>query len=119
MWFCFNDAFVSVVAHRKRPSILMVRARSYQHLRNLFGSDVKITVTPDNDYRFRVFTTREKWAVLVSQRIENIDYSNFKDSVKEKKLKSLYSEFWYLHMLYQEGKNWMKKFVHGDSRVVL
>jgi hypothetical protein len=113
VWFCFNDGFVSVVQDKRDPNKLMVRGRSYQHLQNIFGQSVRIVVTPRNDYRFRVFTNRQEWADIVSKRIHDINYGNFKDSVKEKKLALLYGEFWYLHMIYQEGKGWLKKAIGG------
>ena len=81
MWFCFNDGFVSAV-ESDDPDLLMVRAREEQHLRNIFGKGIKIMVTPQNDYRYRVFVSREHWADIVSKRILDINYGNFKDSVK-------------------------------------
>lgn len=27
MWICLNDAFLSIVAHRDKPGVLLVRAR--------------------------------------------------------------------------------------------
>jgi hypothetical protein len=109
MWLCMNDAFVSVVASDKDPDILLVRARAFEHLRHIFGETQKIHITPDNDYRYRVFVTRQFFADLMAKRIAGIDYHNFKDSVKEEKLHNLYSDFWFRHMIYQNGKNWWKK----------
>lgn len=108
MWICFNDAFVSVVASDKDPKVLMVRARAHDHLTNLFGTH-KIHVTPDNDYRYRVYCDKGTWQNIVDARIQNIDYTNFKNSVKNKKLHDLYLEFWFLHMIYQDGKKWWQK----------
>src|SRR4051812_34668937 len=109
MWFCFNDAFVSVVQSTDDPNILLVRARAYDHLRKLFGDSKAIHITPDNDYRYRVFCTKPEWALLVGKRITDIDYSNFKASVKEDRLHRLYEKFWYDHMIFQNGKQWWKR----------
>lgn len=108
MWFCFNDAFVSVV-QSDDPKILMVRARAFYHLKKLFGDSLKIHITPENDYRYRVYCDRDTWKNIVDARIQNINYTNFKDSVKDDKLHRLYEDFWYLHMIYQNGKKWWKR----------
>lgn len=109
MWLCFNDAFVSVVASDKEPNTLLVRSRAYEHLRRLLGPDVKIHVTPDRDYRYRTFVDRNVFAAIVAKRVRDIDYHNFKDSVKEDKLHRMYSKWWFDHMIFQNGKKWWKK----------
>lgn len=109
MWFCFNDAFVSVVQSTKDPDTLLVRARSYAHLKHIFGDTKWIHITPKNDYRYRVFCTKPEWAAIVNTRISDINYSNFKDSVREDKLHHLYEKFWFDHMVFQNGKNWFRR----------
>lgn len=114
MWFCFNDAFVSVVVSDRDPNLLMVRARAYEHLSALFpktltGQPYTIHITPENDYRYRVYCTKDVWVSVVANRIYTIDYTNFKNSVKSDKLHKMYEEFWFLHMIYQNGKKWWKK----------
>lgn len=116
MWICFNDGFVSAVASDV-PGTLMVRGRAYDHLRNVFAGmndpntnrPYEIHITPHHDYRYRVFVNQAVWADLVRKRTLEIDYTNFKDSVKDDKLHTLYNEFWYLHMIYQNGKKWWKR----------
>jgi hypothetical protein len=100
---------VSVVQSDREPGLLMVRARAYVHLRKLFGDKYIIHITPHNDYRYRVYCSKAEWNVIVSKRIAEIDYTNFKDSVTDDKLHKLYEEFWFLHMVYQNGKKWWKK----------
>jgi hypothetical protein len=127
MWFCFNDAFVSVVEMKNKPGLLMVRARAHEHLTNLFGTEEygAVHTTPEHDYRYRVYCTKEEWAAIVSKRIAEINYTNFKDSVKDDKLHTLYEDFWFLHMIYQNGKKWWKRqqkawakqIAHKDSAV--
>jgi hypothetical protein len=104
MWICFNDAFISVVAS-DLPDELMVRARNGEHLKNLFP-DAKVIITPHNDYRFRIFVKKETFAAMVVDRIGEINYTNFKNSVKENRLHDLYLQFWLLHERYQ---NWKRK----------
>jgi len=105
MWICFNDAFVSVVSDPIVPGQLMVRARRKNHLKRLLGKKAKVYESPKRDYRFRAYVTREDFAKLVADKVENIDYTNFKDSVKKKdpELEKLYMKFWCEHLDYQES----------------
>lgn len=109
MWLCFNDAFLSVVQLDQDPKVLMVRARSHKHLQNVFGNVHKIHITPENDYRYRIYINRQELMSILEARVWNLNYSNFKDSVQENKLHNMYTEFWYLHKIYQDGKHWWKR----------
>ncbi len=102
MWFSFNDGFLSVVADKNDPAKLLVRARRKQDLVNMVGLNADITQTPSRDYRWRAFVSREDFKVLVGKRIDDVDYTNFKNSVKDHDLHKLYLEFWHLHQAYQE-----------------
>jgi hypothetical protein len=100
-WLCLNDAFLSVVNHQNDRGLLVVRARRAEHLRNVFGSNAEITVTPDRDYKYRTVADRKTVAEIVASRIESIDYGDFKNSVKSNRLHDLYAEFWMLQRDYQ------------------
>lgn len=103
MWLCFNDAFVSVVQDKRDSSQFAVRARNKQHLINLFPKrSGNIIETDDSDYRYRLYLRRDQVALLVADRLGKIDYTNFKDSVKDDRLHNLYADFWTLHWKYQE-----------------
>ena len=102
MWFCMNDGFMSVVADKNDPARLMVRARRKSDLLNIFGPDAEIVETPDADYRWRVFVGRAEFKALIDARIDGIQYTNFKNSVKDHDLHELYSDFWQLHRGYQK-----------------
>jgi hypothetical protein len=105
MWFCFNDGFISVVADRDEESKLLVRARREQDIRNaLSGYPEKVEIFTDAgaDYRWRAFVDRDTFAKLVEKKIiSTITYDNFKNSVKDRELHDLYSDFWNLHWAYQ------------------
>lgn len=106
MWICFNNAFVSVVSHPD-PSCsdqLMVRARRRNHLTRLFGKRARVYESPERDYRFRTFVKRDEFARMVADKIEHIDYTNFKDSTMkvDPELEQLYLKFWLEHLNYQE-----------------
>lgn len=93
MWICMNDGFLSVVHKDGAPNEMCVRARRKEHLERVFPG-AKIIETKGNDYRFRAFIDKNEVAKVIADRITNIDYTNFKDSVKEKDMKKLYGEVW-------------------------
>jgi hypothetical protein len=102
MWICLNNAFMSAVINDRDLSktTLKVRARKREHLAEHFP-EFDIIETPDADYRFRVIVTKKFLAEKVKEAALNIDYSNFKDSVKDRDLHDLYADFWQLHYDYQ------------------
>jgi hypothetical protein len=100
MWVCFNDGFVSAVEHRQDPSMLMVRARREEILQSLFPG-VEIVLGGSTDYQYRVVVTKEAFAAVLSDRVSEISYSNFKNSVEDEELHDLYRQFWELHFAYQ------------------
>lgn len=101
MWICFNDGFVSAVQHREEPLLLMVRARRKEILQSLFPNH-EVTEGGSSDYQYRVVVAKEAFAVVVSERISDISYPNFKNSVEDEELHELYQRFWHLHYAYQK-----------------
>lgn len=101
MWLCFNDGFLSAVVDKNNPARMMVRARRKKDLLNVFG-DVEVIENAGSDYRWRAFVDRTAFAAVVAARIENIDYTNFKNSVDDHDLHDLYMNFWTMHHRYQE-----------------
>ena len=101
MWLCLNDSFLSVVTDKTDSSRLLVRARRQKDLVNAVGPDAKIENTLDHDYHWRTYISREDFKLLMMDRIDGIDYPNFKDSVKDDDLHDLYLGFWTDHNLYQ------------------
>lgn len=113
MWVCFNDGFVSAVQDRERPRGLVVRARNKRHLAHIFpGYDV--VMSPDADYVCRLFIHRTEFAEILGDRVAEIDYDNFKASVKDRRLHRLYANFWHLHAEYQR-----ETFRQGDRQGAL
>lgn len=114
MWICANDGFVSAVQHRNDPDMLMVRARDEQHLFNLFpGREDQVYSVDGSDYGYRIEVSKEYFAEIISERIEDIDYSNFKNSVIDKKLHSFYERVWYVGLQILGGpsaySHWFKR----------
>ena len=54
------------------------------------------------DYRWRTLVDRKALSALVAGRVEKVDYTNFKNSVKDHDLHEMYMEFWSRHHRYQE-----------------
>ena len=102
MWLCFNDGFLSVVADRENPARLLIRARRKQDLLNVCGNGVEVIENAGTDYRWRTFIDRKAFSALVAGRIDKMDYTNFKDSVKNTDLHEMYFDFWELHRRYQD-----------------
>lgn len=95
MWLFTTLGFFSVtVAQRSRKDArldqrrIQVRARSKRHLQNLkkrFPYHVrgKTVRYKDSDYPYRVYVDRHDWKEVVKALVQDIDYGNFKNAVKE------------------------------------
>jgi len=92
MWIFTNKGFISVVQSPKED-LLVVRSRSKEHLRNLFGDSI-ISSTPERDYQYRTLIERNHFQEEMKKHFDEITYHNFKDSVKEKVYKEACSEIW-------------------------
>ncbi len=122
MWICGNKGFLSIVgindadwneAVRRRllPSganrdeYLVVRARNANHITATFPhAKVVMKWSRWTDYPARAFMLREGVAAVIAQQVENIDYSNFKDSVKNHPLHDAYMAVWTVMNDYGRGK---------------
>lgn len=93
MWVMLNDAFLSIVAHRKRRKMLMVRARQHADLAAVFP-DATIIATPKCDYPFRVIVTRKRVEAAMIAEVRRIDYFNFKSSVQDVRRHDAYLDVW-------------------------
>jgi len=100
MWVCLSDGFISVVKDKLNFNELVVRARRKEILQRLFP-DREITELWNADYMYRTYCSKEEFKNIMSESIDNIDYSNFKETVKDKDLHELYCRFWALHFYYQ------------------
>ena len=81
MWIFNLDGFFSVVEHRDHPSMVMIRARYREDLKNVarkIGGCVRHT--PTHDYPYRMICLKERWVVYMADSAAKIDYGNFKDA---------------------------------------
>ncbi len=93
MWVCLFDSFLSIVSHYEDPDKLLVRARVKGHIQAVFP-EAKVYQREGSDYLYRADIPREVVAKVIGERLASIDYSNFKNSVKNRALHDAYANFW-------------------------
>jgi hypothetical protein len=93
MWIQFNNAFLSIVENREKTIELLVRARVKGDIEKVFP---EADVFEDNnaDYKYRAFISKAKVAERMVLKVTEINYDNFKNSVKEIDRKKIYSNIW-------------------------
>lgn len=94
MWIMTNKAFLSVVDKSTQPGCLLVRARRREHLKAVFP-DAKVRESFGTDYRYRADIPRSEVGAVIAKQIEGIDYTNFKDSVAERKYHDALMGVWH------------------------
>ena len=93
MWIQFNNSFLSIVENRDNKLELLVRARIKGDIEKIFP---EADVFEDNnaDYKYRAFISKAKVAARMMLKITEINYDNFKNSVKEFERKNVYNNVW-------------------------
>lgn len=94
MWICTNKGFISIVRDRDNAESFIVRARRREHLKDVLG-DVVVIETLHADYRWRAFIYEQDVVEIISKHISNIQYDDFKSSVKDEELHDTYLEVWH------------------------
>jgi hypothetical protein len=104
MWTLTNfGAFSTTLRDEKDVAknddrLLQVRARRAKHLEDLrdryMPSAGGIVRLPHRDYEFRLYCTHDDWALAVARMAQDIDYGNFKNSVKDHDLHNAYMRVW-------------------------
>jgi hypothetical protein len=89
MWLFTRYGFYSVACASKADGTidtasLMIRARSFDHLKNLQArfpalASTEILVWPNRDYRYRIIVPKSAWALVVTELAEEQEWSNFKN----------------------------------------
>jgi hypothetical protein len=114
MWIFTIDGFYSVVQHRDHPEEMVVRARVEADLERMltrlrhrtFETTIPIEHTPEGDYAYRCFLTKNEWALYLSRAVEATDYPNFKDEVAKRlghDRADVYLDVWLTMMALQHG----------------
>jgi len=107
MWIVMNDSYISAVQDRTNKMNLVVRARVREDLENAFPSlKQDIIESTDSDYRFRLFMTKQFLCGVMNTKIMNIDYDNFKNSVKQNWRHDAYLAIWSVMYKVQKTLYW-------------
>ena len=93
MWIQFNNAFLSIVINRDNKSELLVRARVKGDIEAIFP-DADVFEDNNADYKYRAFIAKAKVAAKMMFKMTEINYDNFKNSVKEIERKTAYGNVW-------------------------
>lgn len=93
MWIFLSDSFLSIIAHHHKPDVLIVRGRAQGDVERVFP-DARVTHTPERDYPYRAEIAREQVASAIARKIQDIQYTNFKDSVSEHDRHDVYFQVW-------------------------
>lgn len=123
MWLFTNRGFFSVVQHNDYPDMVIVRARAEQDIREfraiakgLCGVDVEHSVTPLNDYRFRVVVGKSVFKHVAAYLADNINYGNFKAEIKDDRRHHAYMDVWLAMIRFQ--KDCIKKMKINTRRKI-
>ena len=93
MWICDNEGFLSIVKNRNDDETLLVRARTEKHLLSIFPY-CELFTDAHADYPYRAYIDRNEVAEVIAMRLMQIDYDNFKGSVKDARLQGAYGGIW-------------------------
>ena len=85
MWLFTSKSFLSVVSDKENPTgdRLLVRSRIMGDIEEVFPSPV-VMEKPYADCRFRAWLPRTEVIQALSHYGDDLDYSNFKNSVEDK-----------------------------------
>jgi hypothetical protein len=97
MWIFLHDAFLSIVAPnpltKKNKDKLVVRARCAGDIERVFW-DAIVTSEKGRDYGFRAVIPQAQVVSAMTREVKAINYTNFKNEVKEKDRHDAYLKVW-------------------------
>ena len=95
MWIITKDAFLSIVDKNCGPDELLVRARRPGDIEKLFPH-AKVVEGGGTEYRCRAIVKRREIADVLSEQVNDIEYSNFKNEVArgDKPLANVLGSVW-------------------------
>jgi len=103
MWIGHNKGWLSIVAHRDKPEYLLVRARKPEHITEIW-KNADVYENENADYYYRADILRQEVARIIGYTIVDINYDNFKNSVKDWELGTAYSKVW--TVMFDYGWGW-------------
>jgi hypothetical protein len=93
VWIILNDSFLSIVAHRTRRNFLLVRARRSEDITVIFPG-ARVETDCGSDYEARAVIKRRVVEDAITGEVARINYTNFKDSVADKRRHDIYLTVW-------------------------
>ena len=103
MWIGDNEGWLSIVKHLDKDDHLLVRARRKEHIKNIFP-DANIYENMKADYPYRADIPKSDVISTMVERVDRIDYPNFKNSVKDKAYAKALNHVW--HILWTYGADY-------------
>lgn len=95
MWVFLSDAFLSIVAAEDHGYWLLVRARKDGDIQAAFPhQNIVVKHTPNHDYAYRAFIARDAVADRLAKEARELTYTNFKNSVRDRKRHDAYLGVW-------------------------
>ena len=98
MWIAHSvegrGGWIAIVAHRGKPECLMVRARVRDHITSMWPDAEVYTLDVPHDYQYRADILREDVAEAMRVYTENIDYSDYKNSISDSDLYDALVKIW-------------------------
>lgn len=91
MWIMLNKGFLSIV---NKEGSFVVRSRVRNHIEEYFPSKI-IEESTGTDYQYRIRINKEELTEFLCSLPDTITYGNFKDSIKNNKLKKFCMEVWF------------------------
>lgn len=92
MWLFSQGGMFSIVEDEDNDHLL-VRARVAGDIER-YWPNATVAVTDVSDYRYRATLPRRQVADVIHAMVENIEYGNFKDSVRERQRIPFYLRVW-------------------------
>lgn len=93
MWIVTSNSFLSVVDKAPNPAQLVVRSRRPGHIEAIF-QDAEVIRDASGDYLYRAFINREEVAAAMAKAVMDINYPNFKNSIKDDTHHSAANRIW-------------------------
>lgn len=93
MWIATNKGWLSIVRHRDKQGVLLVRARNKNHIESIF-EDAKVYVDDKADYPYRADIEEVEVSRIIGDMLLDITYDNFKASVEDRDYHTYLSEVW-------------------------
>jgi hypothetical protein len=93
MWVFTKQGFYSVVQDRYDPAVLLVRARVRGDIERLWPT-AKVVEDEGADYAYRARLSRAAVSRTLAQAIKEIDYENYKSSIKDHRRTPWYLMVW-------------------------